>query len=142
VATFIESLMRVSGILGALRRVKRSVAGQGPFDRLAARDTLAASPHVNFFSYRQVRALFARAGLSIERYRARTFLCGFVLDQLVSGLGIVGWNARIADRLPPSLVSDWMFVLAPQPPVDAPPYRRGTFARWRKTLNERVFRAS
>lgn len=132
-----EVLLRLSGGFDVLRRAKRTVARQDPTP--VNRDTLAISPHVNFFSRREIGNLLARAGLAVERYRARTFLCGFGFDYLVRGPGMVAWNARIADRLPASLVSAWMFVVTPAAPAPRPAYSRGFYARWRRRLNERCW---
>lgn len=135
--SLVEVLLRLSGAFDLLRSLKRTIARQEP--AAAGRDTLAISPHLNFFSHRQVRDLFARAGLSVETYRARTFLCGFGFDHLVRAPGIVAWNARIADRLPRAWVSAWMFVVSPTAPEPRPAYARGPYARWRRRLNERLW---
>ncbi len=135
-ASLVEVLLRLSGLFDVLRRLKRSVAGGGSPE---TRDTLAISPHLHFFSHRALQDLFAGAGLAVERYQARTFLCGFGFDFLVRGPAAVRWNAEVADRLPPALVSAWMFELAPAPPRAARPYRPGPYARWRRRLNERCW---
>jgi SAM-dependent methyltransferase len=136
VATLLENVLRLSGLLGFLRRARRWVAEARPVDRFGE-DTLAVSPHINFFSWRQLRRIFARSGLAVRVYRPRTFLCGFLFDPLLRALGLLEWNARVAERLPPQLVSDWMFVLEPVAPAEAPLYRRCHFDRWRRRLNER-----
>ena len=135
-ASLVEVLLRLSGLFDVLRRLKRSVAGGGAPE---TRDTLAISPHLHFFSHKAVQILFASAGLAVERYQARTFLCGFGFDYLIRGPAAVRWNAAVADRLPPPLVSAWMFELAPAAPRAAPLYRPGPYARWRRRLNERCW---
>lgn len=136
-ASLIEVLLRLSGAFDLLRRAKRSVAsGTGS---TGSPETLASSPHVNFLSYRQIERLFEHAGLAIERYRARTFLCGFGFDYLIRGRSLVAWNASVADRLPKACVSDWMYLLMPGVSRPGRPYRRGAYARWRKSLNERCW---
>jgi 2-polyprenyl-3-methyl-5-hydroxy-6-metoxy-1,4-benzoquinol methylase len=75
--------------------------------------TLSSSPHINFFSHSEIIRIINKAGFRIVETQNRTLLCGFVLDKIVSRLNISEWNARIANRLPPKLVSDWMFILAP-----------------------------
>lgn len=136
IATLFEMLFRVSGVFQAARRLKRWVADSRPLDRFG-QDTLALSPHLHFFSWRQLQHLLASTGLAVRAYRGRTFLCGFLLDPLLGISGLIGWNARVADRLPRRLVSGWMFVLEPSAPVPAPPYRAGAFNRWRRRLNEK-----
>jgi len=124
------------GILGGLRRAKRGLTGKGAGP--AADDTLALSPHVNFFARKDVERLLTNAGFSVEAYSPRTFLCGFGFDHLLTGEGAIAWNARVADRLPSGFTSDFMFVarkagVARQEQV----YRRGAYARWRGALNRR-----
>jgi 2-polyprenyl-3-methyl-5-hydroxy-6-metoxy-1,4-benzoquinol methylase len=135
-ATLVENLARLSGALGAARRMKRLIAEAKVIDRLGE-DTLAVSPHIHFFSWQELRHLFARSGLAVSTYQPRTFLCGFALDPLLRLLRLVDWNARVADRLPPRMVSDWMFVLEPVDPMEAPVYRRGGLNSWRRWLNEK-----
>jgi SAM-dependent methyltransferase len=137
IVSLLEVLLRLTGAFSVLRRVKRSLAGGG--ESAPARGTLAASPHISFFSYGDILKVFARSGLEVERYRARTLLCGFGLDVLVRALGLERWNARVADALPRRWVSGWMFALRPASPREAAPYHRGPVTRWRRSLNERCW---
>jgi len=132
--SLVEVLLRLSGAFVLLRGLKRALVGGGA--EVRARDTLAASPHLNFFSFGQIQDIFAGAGLEVERYQARTLLCGFGFDTLVKGLSVGEWNARVADRLPARCVSAWMFVLKRTAPRPVAPYTRGFIARWRRRLNE------
>lgn len=136
-ASLFEVLLRLSGAFDLLRRVKRALIGGHPEPE--SRDTLAASPHINFFSHGRIRVVFASSGLQIERYQGRTLLCGFGLDSLVRTLRIGEWNARVADRLPPACVSAWAFLLRKVPSRPGRPYHRGPFARWRRRMNERCW---
>ena len=136
-ASLVEVLLRLSGAFALLRWVKRFLMGSAPEGQ--ARGTLAASPHISFFSYGQVLEIFTRSGLEVERYQARTLLCGFGLDALVRALGLGSWNARVADALSPQWVSDWMFTLRRIPSREGAPYRRGIITRWRRRLNERCW---
>jgi hypothetical protein len=47
--------------------------------------SLVVSPHINFFSYRQICSLMNGNGLKITEYRPRTFLCGLGFDQIIRG---------------------------------------------------------
>lgn len=115
-----------AGGLGRFRRNRGADSG---------RDSLAVSPHVNFFAWGELRALVEAAGLRVVRARNRTFLCGFLVDQVVTRLGLEGWNARIADRLPAFMVSDWMLELEVAGPPRPSPWRRGAWASWRRRVN-------
>jgi SAM-dependent methyltransferase len=136
-ASLTEVLLRLSGAFALLRKAKRALVGGSTAAH--ARDTLAASPHVSFFSYGRIREVFGAAGFEVERYQARTLLCGFGFDSLVKGLALGRWNARVADRFSPRCVSAWMFVLKKAAPRPAALYRRGFIARWRRRLNERCW---
>jgi SAM-dependent methyltransferase len=140
----VEALLQLSGSYRLLRTVwralgfKRAVAWAAP----QASDSLALSPHINFFRYAEVVHLIRNAGFQQLQYRPRTFMCGFGFDQLVALFRLIEWNARVADRLPPPLVSDWMFVSQASAAMPAPasPYRRGRLARLRRELNRRRWR--
>jgi SAM-dependent methyltransferase len=130
----VEALLHLSGLQGVLRRLKPA---RRPREN-AVPTTLAISPHVNFFSFREIGRLFAAAGLAVERYRPRTVLCGYLVDDLLRGRKLLALNARLAERLPPCGVSDWMFELKPAERVaEARAWRRGRWAAWRKRVNER-----
>ncbi len=100
-----------------------------------AHDTLAISPHVNFFTGGDLRRLFSGAGLRVVEARSRTFLCGRGLDTLVRRGRLIRWNARVADHLPAWMNSDWMYVLTEDGPAHPQPYRRRIDARIRRALH-------
>ena len=133
--SFAETVMHLTGIYRVLRAFKRilrpGVAGS------VASDTLAISPHINFFSYGQICSVIARGGFQILAYRPRTFLCGFGFDHLIRSPQTIAWNAEIADHLPPQLASAWMFLLSPCVSIGRQAYRRSLFARLRRFLNEK-----
>jgi len=136
----IEALLRVSGAYRLLRAVWRALGlkrAAGMQEAPSLVSSLAVSPHVNFFGFRSIHSLLARAGFAVEIYRPRTFLCGFGFDHVIALCRAIDWNARIADRLPPALVSDWMFLAVPAREAVAAGYRRGAWARFRAALNRR-----
>ena len=102
-------------------------------------DTLAASPHINFFSFASIRRVIGQGGFAIQRYQPRTFLCGGVFDRLVALR--LDWNARVAEKLPAFLASDWMFLITPASAPAPKPFRRGPFSRLRRRLNEAAVQA-
>ncbi len=136
-ASLIENLLVLSGLFSLLRAAKRAVAGAATAAQPPP-DTYAVSPHVNFFSWRGIHRTIGAAALRVLGYRARTLLCGFGFDMAIRSEAALRWNARIADRLPPQLASDWMFVLEPASrDLEGKEYRRGPFARLRRWLNEK-----
>ncbi len=134
-ASFAETVMHLTGIYRALRAFKRMLRpGVVSF---VTSDTLAISPHINFFSYGQIRSVISGGGFQVLAYRPRTFLCGFGFDHLIRSQRIIAWNAEIADRLPPQLASAWMFLLSPCVRIGGKACRRSFFARVRRFLNEK-----
>ena len=129
-----EVLLNLSGLQRILRGIKRTFI---PVNREMVEDTLAVSPHVNFFTLGEVLRLFAAAGLNVKQFRPNTFLCGYGLDTLIRSGAAVAWNARIADRLPTWCASDWMFVLAPESAPQPIVWRRSVWADFRRKLNLR-----
>ena len=135
-ASMIEGILHLTGILPVIRKVKLAVNRPRPGNTWRT-DTLAISPHINFFSTREIRRLIGATGFKIVHQRPRTFLCGFGFDTLLRGQAILSYNARVADYLPQVCTSGWMFLLEKQ--EEMPPgvyrYQRTFYARWRKYLN-------
>ena len=116
---------------GTLRKLKHRVLGAPDYEAsLATTNTLAVSPHINFFTLADVEAVAGAAGFEVERHRSRTFVCGYGFDRVVKG-PLTGWNAKVADVLPRSLSSGWMFLLRQ---VEARPggYVPGRWAAWKR----------
>lgn len=147
-ASFVEVLLHLSGLYKGVRSIYRmtglarstprkpcivNVAGDAP----EARDTLAISPHINFFSLCDIKRLLADSGLKVERFRSRTLFCGFGFTHLLRGAWLLNWNAHLADYTPPIFASDWMFLVIPNERGGGATYRRGRIARFRRWLNER-----
>lgn len=133
--SFAETGMHLTGIYRILRAFKRML--RPSFVGSVTSDTLAISPHINFFSYGQICSVISGGGFQILAYRPRTFLCGFGFDHLIRSPRTIAWNAEIADRLPPQLASAWMFLLSPCVSISGQAYRRSLFARFRRFLNEK-----
>ncbi len=67
---------------------------------------------MQFFTLSRLRALFAGLSLTTLREGAGTLLCGpMIYYTLAYSNRFLRWNARITDRLPLMLASDWYFVL-------------------------------
>lgn len=99
-------------------------------------DTLADSPHVNFFSRRALELHFARSGWRPTRFRARTLLCGPGLDHLVRGRTLLRLNGWAADRLP-WVASDWMYELVQVDPIaSVRPPSPSRYANIRRAVDE------
>jgi SAM-dependent methyltransferase len=129
----IEVLLNLLGIQAIIRSFKYALVGRP--QRPASSDTLAISPHVNFFSHREIVGLFKEEGFALYRERNRTFLCGYIIDDLLRSPRLIALNASKADCLPRWCVSDWMFELAPVDPPRSSTWRRGPWGRARRWLN-------
>lgn len=133
IMAFVETLLDMIGIPVLLRRI----AGRSTNSLSAAKDTLAVSPHINFFSFSLIKSLFGAAGFRIREYRPRTLLCGWGFDYILRKSWLIEWNAQTSELLPAFLSSDWMFVLEQTYPLPYRGYRRSVYARLRRFLNER-----
>ncbi len=117
IVTFFETLLDISGImklLSSLPFLKKFKVGDSYSSgdvRSMQHDTLAISPHVNFFSYGVLCSMFERRGLQIVGYCPRSFLGGLGFNQLMKSERILTWNANVSDKLPRRMVSGWMFIL-------------------------------
>ena len=74
-------------------------------------ETLANSPHINFFSFKEFKKLIYYSGYKINIFKNRTFICGDPIDHLINKLNLSEFNSKIADFLPAFMVSDWMFII-------------------------------
>lgn len=93
-----------------LQRLVDVVAGSSK-QVMAATDN-HESGHVQFFTRRQLRRLFAECSLSVVREGVASFLAGpFVGHTLARSERFIEWNARVTDKLPRVLASGWYFAL-------------------------------
>ncbi len=135
VGSLVETLMHLTGVYGVLRAFKRMLVQQSAVSSTV--DTLAVSPHINFFTYSSVHSLIEAAGFRVKQFRPRTFLCGFGFDHLIKSKRLVTWNAEVSDRMPAQCASAWMFLLTPTVSTISFTYKRGYGARLRRYLNEK-----
>ena len=94
---------RLQHIVDAVARNRKQV--------VAATDN-HESGHVQFFTRRQLRRLFAQCSLSVADEGVATLLAGpFVGHTLARSERFIEWNARVTDKLPRVLASGWYFAL-------------------------------
>src|SRR2546423_1095575 len=103
----------------------RALRLQKIVDRFAAKNDVLAgtdnstSGHIQFFTRSRLQNFFQQAGLVMIRESAGSFLAGPIAGHFVSrSPRLVGWNARITDRLPFVLASGWYFALRLKNPID------------------------
>lgn len=143
VATLIEAMLQISGIQRILKIIKKlffCIIREAYYKQ--QRDTFALSPHITFFSFKQIINLLAKTGLKILQYSGRTFLCGFGFDQILYNRYLIDLNSRIADLLPPYLNSGWMFLLEKGESKNSQGYKRNLYANFLRNINERLIKAN
>ena len=96
-------LLRLQSIVDVLARNSKEV--------MAATDN-HENGHVQFFTRRRLRHLFAECSLSVAREGVASFLQGpFIGHTLARSERFIEWNARVTDNLPSLLASGWYFAL-------------------------------
>ena len=96
-------MLRLQRVVDAIARNSNQVS--------AATDN-HESGHVQFFTRRQLRRLFAECSLSVTSEGVASFLAGpFVGHTLARSNRFIEWNARVTDKLPRGLASGWYFAL-------------------------------
>ena len=139
--SFIEACLTISGLMGWLRKVKGTVR---PAKKISSvnPDTLAVSPHINFFTFNKLQMLFNFCGLEQVKYRGRMFLYDFISSPIFEKYEkIAVINANLGGYLPPAMVSDWMFLLKKGHDLSLarkmPVYRRNLIEQFRRKINIR-----
>ncbi len=68
--------------------------------------------HVQFFTPKRLHEIFRNCGLAVINKNASTFASGPFAGHILARVpGFIDWNARIADKLPMTLSSGWLFAL-------------------------------
>lgn len=99
--------LRLQRVVDALARNKVEVVG--------ATDN-QESGHVQFFTQRRLKSLFAECGLKVFRESGGSLLCGPVAGHVLGrSENFIRWNARVTDRLPLLFSSSWYFALRRKP---------------------------
>lgn len=96
-------LLRLQRIVDALAKNNREI--------VAATDN-HESGHVQSFTRRRLRRLFAECSLAVFREGAASFLAGPLIGHtLARSNRFIEWNSRVTDKLPLTLASGWYFAL-------------------------------
>ena len=135
--SLLEVVLNLTGLQTLLRAIKRGLIGARPPPPGAGPDTLAVSPHVNFFCMRELKRLIEASGCDVLRYQPTTFLCGYGIAPRIWGDGVFACNARIAVGGPAWCARAGMSVLAPGGVKRPVTWRPGAWARFRRRLNQR-----
>jgi|GEM_PF-1208439 len=135
----LEALYQVSGLRYAVNRLlRRKVTVADP----SREDSLAASPHIQFFSFKDIHAVFGNSGYAVAAYRGRMFLHNFFVSRLLNlNESWCRVNAGLGRKLPPVLISGWMFSLkrAADPMATTPLPPANLYSRLKRRLNQKRF---
>jgi len=140
--TLFYVLLNLAGIYQILRSIKRKFRKDFTPSGKASKYSLANSCHVNFFSFRKFIRMIKNTGFEIIEFRPRTFLCGFGIDQvMLYREKLINYNSKLADRLPPQIVSGWMFLLSPtnDKEVRSTSYKRSLYERFKKYIYQKFW---
>lgn len=109
----ILGIAELAKIYSLLRNIKRRfLSKKNIVNKVFNKDSCGESPHIQFFTYKQLLKLFKRLNLNVELYDGRAFLSGFLLGRIVDRFDfLVRWNNVLGSYLPAYLVSGWMFIL-------------------------------
>ena len=96
-------IFRLQRIVDALAKKSREI--------VAATDN-HESGHVQSFTRRRLRRLFAECSLTVFREGAASFLAGPLIGHtLARSNRFIEWNSRVTDKLPLTFASGWYFAL-------------------------------
>jgi 2-polyprenyl-3-methyl-5-hydroxy-6-metoxy-1,4-benzoquinol methylase len=138
-----EVLLNLTGIWPALKKLRDFMRGRPEDIEAPQRDSMAISPHVNFFSLRKVKSLFKDSGFELRQYQGRMLLHNFICSRVIDkSERLADWNARLGAIFPALLVSDWMFTFKKVPCINEnalPVYQRSLYERVKRYLNNRRY---
>jgi len=131
--TLIENIFHILKINSLIQNIKKLFITNSIIE--TQKDTLANSPHLNFFSFSEISDLFDNAGLKIIKYEPRTFLCGPHFSRIIELLNLTKWNESFVKYLPKQLASGWMFVLEIKKEPIKSSWKRSAWAKMRRNFN-------
>lgn len=141
IMAMLESLLTITKIWPAILKAKSSLLGTAVHGNTQKTDTLAISPHINFFSYNRIMTVFRRAGVKVTRYQGRMFLHHFIFTSILNrSKSLAALNVKLGKLLPPGFVSDWMFVARQKANAgfEKRIYKRNLLETLRGYLNQKV----
>lgn len=99
------------GVIPTLRIIKRSFSPARSKLKSPYSDTLAISPHINFFTLRDFYRILFEAGLSLKKFEGKHLTAGPFSDRIINrSEKLIKLNAYLGEKLPLQFVSGWMVV--------------------------------
>lgn len=110
--TMIFNTLDIIGVIPLLKNMRRKLnPSRWNAVRQAQSDTLAISPHINFFSLKELYFVIHEAGLSLTRIEGRNFAAGPFSDKIIDKSSyLIKINSFLGKILPIRLATDWMLV--------------------------------
>ena len=110
--TMLFYTLELIGVIPFLRGLKRKLRrSRGIAVQPDRADTLAVSPHINFFSLGELYHILTEAGLSCKKIEGRNFAAGPFSDKIIDKSGrLIKWNSSLGKVLPLRLATDWMLI--------------------------------
>lgn len=137
--SFLEVSLSLIGVLPLIAFVKKKTQLAHREQQLSFHDTMANSPHINFFDFGRISHLFEECGLDVHYYQGRMFLHNFLFTFILDrSEKLSRLNARWGGELPAFMVSDWMFSLEKNTSKTLFPlriYKRNIYERMKMHLN-------
>lgn len=110
--TMLFNTLDLIGLIPLLRRIKRTIIpANNNVPQSISADTLAISPHINFFTLDDIYNILERAGLSLKKIEGKHFSAGPFSDRIINkSERLIKLNARLGEKLPLVLAAGWMLI--------------------------------
>ena len=112
IETMLFNTLELVGIINMLRKIKKGLFQTRNSNNTSLNaDTLAISPHINFFTLRDLHQILAEVGLSLKKIEGKHFAAGPFSDRILNkSKKLVELNAKLGKKFPLVLVAGWMLV--------------------------------
>ncbi len=112
IETLLFNSLDLIGVIPFLRSVKRRFTRSLAIPiKPAHADTLAISPHINFFTLGELYLVLREVGLTLIKIEGRNLAAGPFSDRIIDKSNyLIELNSRLGKTLPLVLVADWMLI--------------------------------
>lgn len=110
--TMVFNTLELIGVVPILRKIKRSVIRRHNNSiPVSITDTLAISPHINFFTLGDLYQIMKESGFSITKIEGKHLAAGPFSDRIIDkSEKLVKLNAYLGGKLPLRGVAGWMVI--------------------------------
>ena len=112
IETLVFNSLDLIGVIPFLKSLRRRLTRSLAIPiKPANADTLAISPHINFFTLRELYLVVREAGLSLIKIEGRNLAAGPFSDKIIDKNNyLIELNSRLGKTLPLVLAADWMLI--------------------------------